>query len=140
MGNGEGARGSQTTHISYLAFLVPIPMPFTILPFTLTVTIGLISKKKKQQFQSAALFFVHFFAVVLHDYNVKLPVTRFTEEMLYVFRFTFFHCCSFSPSWPLAFLIFSPPLLNFHVFVPTKLVFVVVVVAVVVVLFTYFSL
>ena len=28
----------------------------------------------------------------------------------------FFHCCSFSPCWPLAFLIFSPPLWNFHVF------------------------
>ena len=28
----------------------------------------------------------------------------------------FFHCRSFSPCWPLAFLIFSPPLWNFHVF------------------------
>ena len=64
-------------------------MPFTILPFTLTASIGLISKKKTN-FISAALFFVHFFAVVLHDYHVKLPVTRFMEEMLYVFRFTFF--------------------------------------------------
>ena len=28
-----------------------------------------------------------------------------------VFMFAFiFHCCSFSPCWPLAFLIFSPPL------------------------------
>ena len=28
-----------------------------------------------------------------------------------VFTFAFiFHCCSFSPCWPLAFLIFSPPL------------------------------
>ena len=31
-------------------------------------TIGLISKK-------ATSFFVHFFAVVLHGYNVKLPET-----------------------------------------------------------------
>ena len=36
-------------------------------------TIGLISKKNN--FARAAHFFVHFFAVVLHDYNVKLPET-----------------------------------------------------------------
>ena len=37
-------------------------------------------------------FVVHFFAVVLHDYNVasrNFLVTRFMEEMLYVFLFTF---------------------------------------------------
>ena len=34
-------------------------------------TIGLISKKATLQARSAH-FFVHFFAVVLHDYNVKL--------------------------------------------------------------------
>ena len=43
-------------------------------------------------------FFVHFFDVVLHDYNVKLPVTRFMEEMSYAgSRSLFFHCRSFSP-------------------------------------------
>ena len=31
-----------------------------------------------------------------------------------------FHCRSFSAWWPLAFLIFSPPLQNFHVVLPTK--------------------
>ena len=36
-------------------------------------TIGLISKKNNSA--RAAHFFVHFFAVVLHDYNVKLPET-----------------------------------------------------------------
>ena len=36
-------------------------------------TIGLISKKAF--FARAEHFFVHFFAVVLHDYNVKLPET-----------------------------------------------------------------
>ena len=36
------------------------------------------------------LFFVHFFAVVLHDCNVKLPETFLIEEMSYVFSFTFF--------------------------------------------------
>ena len=35
-------------------------------------------------------------------------VTRFMEEISYSFLFTlFFHCRSFSPWWPLAFLIFS---------------------------------
>ena len=36
-------------------------------------TIGLISKKVTLHVQHT--FFVHFFAVVLHDYNVKLPET-----------------------------------------------------------------
>ena len=36
-------------------------------------TIGLTSNKETLQVQHT--FFVHFFAVVLHDYNVKLPET-----------------------------------------------------------------
>ena len=36
-------------------------------------TIGLISKKATLHVQHT--FFVHFFAIVLHDYNVKLPET-----------------------------------------------------------------
>ena len=36
-------------------------------------TMGLISKKNN--FARAAHFFVHFFAVVLHDHKVKLPET-----------------------------------------------------------------
>ena len=36
-------------------------------------TIGLISKKATSYVQHS--FFVHFFAVVLYDYNVKLPET-----------------------------------------------------------------
>ena len=36
-------------------------------------TIGLISKKQLLHVQNT--FFVHFFAVGLHDYNVKLPET-----------------------------------------------------------------
>ena len=36
-------------------------------------TIGL--RKKPNNFARAAHFFVHFFAVVLQDYNVKLPET-----------------------------------------------------------------
>ena len=38
-----------------------------------TTTIGLISKKATLHVQFAC--FVHFFAVVLHDCNVKLPET-----------------------------------------------------------------
>ena len=37
-------------------------------------TIGLIAKKKTT-LHVQHTFFVHFFAVVLHDYNVKLPET-----------------------------------------------------------------
>ena len=61
-------------------------------------TIGLIRKKATLHVQHT--FFVHFFAVVLHDYvyNAKLPETFFMEEMSYVFSFTFFyHYRSFSP-------------------------------------------
>ena len=48
-------------------------------------------------------------------------VKRFMEEMSYVFLFSlFFHCRSFSPWWPVEFLIFSPPLQSFHVVLPTK--------------------
>ena len=36
-------------------------------------TIGLLGKKETLDVQYT--FFVHFFAVVLHDYNVKLPET-----------------------------------------------------------------
>ena len=85
-------------------------------------TIGLISKKATLHVQHT--FFVHFFAVVLHDYNVKLPETSL-KEMSHAFLFTFFfYCRSCSPGfhwWPLAFLMLSPPLLqNFHVVFPTK--------------------
>ena len=51
-------------------------------------TIGIISKETTFHVQHT--FFVHFFAVVLHDYNAKLPETFFMEEMSYVFSFTFF--------------------------------------------------
>ena len=51
-------------------------------------TIVLISKKATLHVQHT--FFAHFFAVVLHDCNVKLPETFLIEEMSYVFSFTFF--------------------------------------------------
>ena len=59
--------------------------------------IGLISKKATLHVQHT--FFVRFFAVVLHDYNVKtsrnFPVTRFMEEMPYLFLFTLSHTLYF---------------------------------------------
>ena len=71
-------------------------------------TIGLISKKATLHVQHT--FFVHFFAVVLHDYNVKLPETSwlhvfFTEAHFhlalvaasishFVTAATKFSCCS----------------------------------------------
>ena len=85
--------------------------------------IDLISKNNN--FASAAHFLVHFFAVLLQDYNVKLPetsFTRFMEEMSYVFLFNFLFSLLliFTLVVRLAFLIFSPPLQTFHVVLPTK--------------------
>ena len=88
-------------------------------------TIGLISKKATLYVQHS--FFVHFFAVVLHDYNVKnfqkLLSYTFLEEMSYVFSFTSFsHTAAHFTLhwWPLAFLMLSPPQQNFHVVLPAK--------------------
>ena len=62
-------------------------------------TIRLSSKKGTLHLQHT--FSVHFFAVLLHDCNVKLPETSqlhvLRTEMSYVFSFTFFHCRSLSP-------------------------------------------
>ena len=85
-------------------------------------------------------FFVHFFAIVLHDYsavlhdwNVKL--LSYTLFFCSNYRMCspnfcclcscsllFFPYRSFSPCWPLAFLIFLPLLWNFHIFLLTKFV------------------
>ena len=56
--------------------------------------IGLISKNKTT-LRHGAHFFVHFFAIVLHDYNVTLPVTRFMEEMCYVLLSVFFFTAAY---------------------------------------------
>ena len=68
-------------------------------------------------------FFVHFFAVVLHDYNEKLPETLHVlwRKCRACSCSLFFHCCSFSPTWPLAFLILSPQLQNFMLFLQQKM-------------------
>ena len=57
---------------------------------------------------------------VTHDFlwrNCRSPKMFL---LVFLLGFYFFHCRSFSPCWPLAFLIFSPPQWNFHVFLPTK--------------------
>ena len=73
------------------------------------------SKYQKNKFARAARSFVHFFAIVLHDYNVWRNCRMCLPKILFlVFMFasifslslifTHFFC------WPLAFLIFPPPL------------------------------
>ena len=90
-----------------------------------------ITKAKKENKQlgtcSTLFLYSHFFAVVLHDDNVKLPET---SQLHVLWRkccmwscSLFFRCRSFLPWWPLAFLIFSQPLRNVHVILQTKLVF-----------------
>ena len=83
-------------------------------------TIGLISKKATLHVQHT--FFVHFFAVVLHDHNVKLPETFLWRKCRTCSRSLFFSLPLIFTLhwWPLAFLILSPPLQNFYVVLPTK--------------------
>ena len=86
-------------------------------------TMCLISKKATLHVQHT--FLVHFFAVVLHDYNEKLPKTSWLDVLCRKCRTCscslFSHCRPFSPRWPLAFLIFSPPLQNFMLFLQQKM-------------------
>ena len=83
-------------------------------------TMCLISKKATLHVQHT--FFVYLFAVVLHVLQRETSRNFFMEEMSYAFSFTFFSLpLIFSLHWwPLAFLILSPPLQNFHVVLPTK--------------------
>ena len=84
-------------------------------------TIGLVSKKSN--FARAAHFFVHFFAVVLHEYNMKLlSYTFYGGNVVRVFVHFFFPLPLIFTLhwWQLAFPILSPPLQNFHVVLPKK--------------------
>ena len=67
-------------------------------------------------------FLCRCFALLQRETFRNFLVTRFMEEMSYVFSFTFFSLplIFFLHWWPLAFLILSPLLQNFHVVLPTK--------------------
>ena len=75
------------------------------------------SNKQKSNFWHAAHFFLYFFAIVLHDYNMKPPETSWLHVLWRICctcscSYIFFHCCSFSPWWQLALVIFSLVQLN----------------------------
>ena len=88
------------------------------------------SNQQTNNFARAAHFFLYIsvfavcFARLQGETFRNFLVTRLMKEMSYVFLFPFslffFHCRSFSPWWPLAFLIFWPPLHIFHVVLPTN--------------------
>ena len=83
--------------------------------------IGLISKKKTLHVQHTCFctFICFCFARLQLETSGNFLVTRFMEEMSYVFSFTFFSLplIFFLHWWPLAFLILSPLLQNFHVYI-----------------------
>ena len=78
-------------------------------------TIGLISKKATLHEQHT--FFVDFFAVVLHDFNVKLLETSWLFVLWRKCRSLIFILVAASIS------SFLPAATKFHVFPPTKSVF-----------------
>ena len=90
-------------------------------------SIGLISKEQQRQLFACSTLFVHCFAAVVAT-RIFL-VTYFKEKMSSCTQkfcclcscSLFFSLPSFSTFWPLAFLIFSPPVQNFYV-LPTKFV------------------
>ena len=83
-------------------------------------TIGLISKKATLHVQHT--FFVYFFAVVLHDYNVKLPKTFLCRKCRTCSRSHFFSLplIFFLHWWPTALLILLPLLQIFMLFFQQK--------------------
>ena len=65
-----------------------------------------------------------FYAWLQRETSRNFLTTCFMEEMSHVFLFDFFfHCCLFSPWWPLAFLIFSLPRIKFSCFAFNKIGF-----------------
>ena len=85
-----------------------------------------MSKQQKNNFARAAHFFCtflcHCFARLQRETSRNFLVTRFMEEVSYVFSFPFFSLPLIFTLhwWPLAFLILSLLLQNFHVVLPTK--------------------
>ena len=97
--------------------------------------IGLISKKKRDNFARAAHFFVHFFAVVLHDYVLTCTFYSFyggnsvcadlflTCSRLFLssllFSFLFFFSLPLIITLVAAYFLIAPRE-NCHVLLPTK--------------------
>ena len=88
-------------------------------------SVGLISKKKKtlhvqhtfffskKQKPTLHAFFVHFFAVVFHDYNVKLPSYTFYGGSVVCVPVHFFPLPLISTLVAASNPFFAPPLQNF---------------------------
>ena len=79
------------------------------------------SNQQKSNFARAAHFFVHFFAVVLHDCNVKRPKTSWLHVL---WRKCGTCSCSLFFSLSLIFTLVAasiPPLQNFMLFLQQKL-------------------
>ena len=58
---------------------------------------------------------ITFFYISLPLLHVLWRKCRMCSLIIFFLIVFFLHCCSFSPYWSLAFLIFSPPLHKFHV-------------------------
>ena len=87
-------------------------------------TIGLISKRATLHVQHTIFctFLCRCFPRLQRETSRNFLVTRFLQGMSHVLSFIFFFTAAhFHLSWwPLAFLIFSSPLQNFHGVLPTK--------------------
>lgn len=81
---------------------------------------GTKTARKKKALHVQHTFLVNFSAFVLYDYRNFL-VTRFTEEMPYVFLFTFLSLQLMFTLVAASITQFSPPPQSFHNFLPTKL-------------------
>ena len=80
------------------------------------------SNQPESKFCRCSKFFCTFLCHCFARLQCETSRNFFMEEMSYVFSFTFFSLpLIFSLHWwPLALLILSPPLQNFHVVLPTK--------------------
>ena len=80
------------------------------------------NQQKKATLHVQHIFFCTFLCCCFARLQRNTSRNFFMEEMSFAFSVTFFSLrLIFSLRWwPLAFLIFSPPLQNFHVVLPTK--------------------
>ena len=78
----------------------------------------------KKNLARAAHFVVHFFAVVLHDFNENLPSAGFMEEVSHVLLFAlfFFTAAHFQIGGRYHFSFSHHRYKNFYVFLPTKFI------------------